>query len=157
MRKVKTSARERKYQAWESRPRLKRLQARSPQFEIFADGADVVELVGDRHQKHLRTGGAEKLDGVAFTVLPGVALIGFSGAADELGHRVAEEALDLLVGDEAILDGIVQDGGDGEVFGATGLDEDLGDAEGMNQVRNARVFPVLAGVGGRGELDGVKD
>jgi len=125
--------------------------------EVFADGADVVEFVGDGDEEGFLVGLGEEVDGVAFAVFPTGEAVGFGGVGDEFGDAGSEESFDVGEAVVGVFDDVVEDGGGGDVFGDAGHQEHAGGIERMDDVGDFGAFAVLAGVGRGGEFDGAED
>jgi hypothetical protein len=135
-------------------------------FEVLHDGAGVVQFVAGADQQGLircglqmREVGELAFDPVAAFGL-GVGMVGlaFGGAVgavlDDVGDGIAKLRADrCFMRGAAILDGVVQQAGDGLVFVAAELDHH----EQMVEVRDVRALAALRDMGDAGVIDGAAE
>ncbi len=92
-----------------------------------------------------------------FTIFPGVLAIWFGHALHQTRHLIAKCRAHLRQRRVSIFDDIVQDRRKNHIVRRVVFNQDAGDRQGMHDIRNARAFAKLPGMGARGEFDGVKN
>ena len=119
------------------------------------DGANIVQFVGGGYQASVGVGSSQMLEVVFFAITPGWfgIEIGVSAPVNYLRDAFAKAASDFLQHGRpaTILDNVVQEGGDGKIFIASGFEHKAGDTQEMRNVGDGRAFAVLAGVFARGK------
>ena len=95
------------------------------------DGADVVQFVGSRNQASVGIGGAEMPDVVFFALPPGRfgIEIGIGATVNHVSYALTKAPADFLKHGRAatVLNHVVQEGGDGKIFIASGFEHQASD------------------------------
>ncbi len=120
--------------------------------QVAEDRPGVVQLVGRGDPQHPgREVGSLQVLEVRLLAVPPVALV--PGAThvvraghDDLGHRGTESGPDLRLGDMAVLDGVMQDAGDGLLLGPAVLQDQRRHRQQMRHVRDPSPLAGLIGV-----------
>ena len=120
------------------------------QLVVEKDGAGVVQLVGDAHAQHLGRLGLEPFQVGALALIPGRLgpHLGVTAGADDGRDPLAKPVADLLEARSvsAILQRVVQQGGDRLVLGTAVLQHQRRDAEQVRQIRHIAALSTLAGM-----------
>ncbi len=109
--------------------------------------ADVIELIGGGNDADVKGSGSGMLDVAAFAGEPGGfgSLMGIGAGLDDAGDARAEFIADGGEGGQAalVLDGIVEQSGDGHILVAAIAEDESGDTEEMADVGAGSVFAGL--------------
>src|SRR5208283_2382645 len=117
---------------------------------IGKDGAGVMQFVGGGNQADVGVRSSQMLE-VIFLTLPPWRFgseIRIRAAIDHMGHALAKAAADFLEHGSAaaVLDNVVQEGSDGEIFITSGFEHQGRDAQEMRHVGDGFALAALAGV-----------
>ena len=119
-----------------------------------AQGAHIVQPVGQLDQQHADVAGDRQHQLAEILRLLGAfgknfQLGEFGDAVHQAGDLVAEILFDILIGDQRVLDGVVQQRGDDGGHVQLEFGQDGGDFQGMGEIGIARGAELLA-MGGHG-------